>query len=120
MRAILLVLLLACSRQQDELEAARRNADKARVDMNKAEAEAAAAQQKAATAVEEQRSAEASMHEAEQRLADVRRQAADMIVLAKKKLAQLTAQRDAETDAVKRAALTKQIDDLERAIQSSP
>ena len=116
MRCVLFVLLLGCSSQQDDLEAARRSADKARVEMQKAEAEAAAAQDKAATAREEQRAAEASMQESERKLEEVRKQAAEMTELAKKKVVQLTAQRDAETDATKRAALTKQIDELQRAI----
>lgn len=116
MRAVLFVLLLACSSKQDDLEAARRSADNARVEMEKAEAEAAAAQQKADTAREEQRAAEASMQESERKLADVRKQAAEMTELAKKKVVQLTVARDAETDATKRAALTKQIDELQRAI----
>lgn len=116
MRAVLFVLLLGCSSKQDDLEAARRSADKARVEMKKAEAEAASAQAKADIAREEQRAAEASMHESERRLEEVRKQAAEMTELAKQKIAQLTAQRDAEPDATKRAALTKQIDELQRAI----
>jgi hypothetical protein len=116
MRSVLFMLLLACSSKQDDLEAARRSADKARIEMEKAEAEAAVARKNAETAREDQRAAEASMHESERKLDEVRKQAAEMTELAKKKVVQLTAQRDAETNETKRAALTKQIDELQRAI----
>jgi ABC-type enterochelin transport system substrate-binding protein len=95
MRAVLLVLLLACNKHDDKLEQARRSAAEAKANAAKAESDAEAAQKK---------------------LEAARQQTAALIVQAKKKLEQLKTKRDAEADATKRAALAKQIDDLEKAI----
>jgi predicted nucleic acid-binding Zn-ribbon protein len=115
-RLALALLLAACSERDDKLEQARRSAAIAKENAVKAEADAAAAQKKLDETLQEQQAAVDSMQKAGQELEAARRQTAALIAVAKQKLEQLKAKRDAETDATKRAVLSKQIDDLEKAI----
>lgn len=115
-RVALVLLLAACSERDDKLEQARRSAAVAKENAAKAEADAVAAQKKLEETLHEQQEAVDSMQKAGRELEAARQQTAALIAVAKEKLAQLKTKRDAEADAAKRAALSKQIEDLEKAI----
>jgi hypothetical protein len=115
-RLALALLLVGCSDHDDKLEQARRAAATARDQAAKAEADAAAAQKKLEATLQEQQAAVDSMQKAGRELEAARQQTAALIAVAKQKLEQLKTKRDAEADATKRAALSKQIEDLEKAI----
>ena len=117
MKGLALVLLLAgCSEHDDKLEQARRSAATAKENAVKAEADAVAAQKRLEATLQEQKDAVDTMEKASRELDAAREQTAALIAQAKQKIELLKTKRDAERDATKRAALSKQIDDLERAI----
>lgn len=115
-RLVLVLLLVGCSDHDDKLEQARRSAATAREQAAKAEADAVAAQKRLEGTLQEQQAAVDSMQKATRELESARQQTAALIAQAKQKIELLKTKRDAEPDATKRAALSKQIEDLEKAI----
>src|SRR4051794_33536978 len=120
MRKLVLVavLLLGCKHDEDKLAKARRSAEEAQQAAHKAEGEAAEAKQKLDKALAEQQQALESKQDVEKQLAEARQETADIIELAKKKLAELKVER-AKASPARQKEIDAQIAKLTSALSEA-